>query len=336
MSLRERRPARPPARVGSNASRPAWPLLSALIDSLRRPFPIPGYATVASVVLVSLLAHFLATSPAPPPPPPPPTLVCPAPPMLPQADAFDWMFQLPRLCPRLDGAQMHPWTLFGTPVNLTDSWQNARAPNSTESRACLRAVRKGYRRVRALWHPDRVAKPPTSTAPGGPQSTPGLRAVFNLSERHLLIVAGVLDDAYTAARFQCLQNEQKSRYLDVLADGEDLDVDDMMDDGPVSPDEAMDMDDHDYFKLIFMAERLSKPFHTVADCFRQLRRSSRGWFGFGDQDFFDWEEERRKIDQEVERSVRRNRHLAWLMGDSLLKGGLGPEWEKERRRPESS
>ncbi|KAK7605883.1 hypothetical protein JOL62DRAFT_616679 [Phyllosticta paracitricarpa] len=167
--------------------------------------------------------------------------------------------------------------------------------------------------------------------------------MFNLSDRQLLVVATLIDDVYVTAKFQCLRNDQKSRYLDVLADAEDLDIDDMTVDPlppPRDPDDAMDMHDPDYFRVYFLSEKLGQPFHVIAHSFRKLRRIGQHWILGVDRDqdfegFEDFEEWRKKAEQDWARSHRRQSHLARLMNDPRLKHRSKPEWERNYERPKN-
>ncbi|KAK7548037.1 hypothetical protein IWX91DRAFT_406945 [Phyllosticta citricarpa] len=145
--------------------------------------------------------------------------VCPSASLMPHGSAFDWLYQLPRIClhiPDPHSGSSRAWTLFDVPLDLSNSWQTPGAPNNTEFKACLRIARKNYRRVRALWHPvaDRKLRTEASLekhafegsdgTARNPTTAPGLRPMFNLSLAQIAVISSIIDDVYETAKFHVI------------------------------------------------------------------------------------------------------------------------------------
>ncbi|KAK7509152.1 uncharacterized protein IWZ02DRAFT_437853 [Phyllosticta citriasiana] len=262
-------------------------------------FAILGIFAIISAIL---LGYFFRPQCAPCPRPPP----CPRPqpcPLVPAGGNFSWIEYIPRITPgklqkSLPRDKHIPpaWHVF----NVSDasvSWANPLLPTDEESVTCRRRINRQARQLRALWHPDRA-------------SQSGLRTLLDLSDRQLIVVDQIIQQAYNDAMFGCMTAAQKSTWVNALTDKQSVDewdavdADDIMNMMPTT-DEAEDPRDPGLdlstAEFIHVRQCMERQGIVWAQALYQLRLQRRGL----------WERCKSSIEQAVTKLVGPDRKPFW-------------------------
>ncbi|KAK7509451.1 uncharacterized protein IWZ02DRAFT_437738 [Phyllosticta citriasiana] len=209
--------------------------------------------------------------------PPPP---CPACPLIPAGQNFSWINYIPRFHGREEsnnkaGTPLYPaWKIFNA-SDASAEWADPVLPTEEESIVCLLRIKRSYRALNALWHPDR-ASPPTKESIGG------LRTLLALSDQQLTVVNQVLNQAYNDAIFGCMTAAQKSAWLNRLTDRSPaewyaLEAYDVASEKPVDgvdpSDPGFDLTVQEYVHVRHCMEREQVPWEVALRDLREKRRS---------------------------------------------------------------